>query len=88
MTEALTPDAPVISDVSGTTGQTPENPAAGVPLSPEDVQAAVHAIADRSRKAARRMGQANRAWKDRALRAIGTAWWRTGSACWRPTPRM
>ncbi|PRB41859.1 glutamate-5-semialdehyde dehydrogenase [Arthrobacter sp. MYb23] len=74
MTEALTPDAPVISDVSGTPGQTPENPAAGgVPLSPEDVQAAVHAIADRSRKAARRMGQANRAWKDRALRAIGTA---------------
>jgi glutamate-5-semialdehyde dehydrogenase len=74
MTEALTPDAPVISDVSGTPGQTPENPeAGGVPLSPEDVQAAVHAIADRSRKAARRMGQANRAWKDRALRAIGTA---------------
>jgi len=74
MTEALTPDAPVISDVSGAAGQTPENPAAGgVPLSPEDVQAAVHAIADRSRKAARRMGQANRAWKDRALRAIGTA---------------
>ncbi|YCK83816.1 glutamate-5-semialdehyde dehydrogenase [Arthrobacter sp. D3-18] len=73
MTEALTPDAPVISDVSGTAGQTPENPAAGVPLSPEDVQTAVHAIADRSRKAARRMGQANRAWKDRALRAIGTA---------------
>ncbi len=74
MTEALTPDAPVISDVSGTPGQTPENPAAGgVPLSPEDVQDAVHAIADRSRKAARRMGQANRAWKDRALRAIGTA---------------
>ena len=73
MTEALTPDAPVISDVSGTAGQTPENPAAGVPLSPEDVQTAVHAIADRSRKAARRMGQANRAWKDRALRAIGAA---------------
>ncbi|SDW47514.1 glutamate-5-semialdehyde dehydrogenase [Arthrobacter sp. cf158] len=74
MTEALTPDAPVISDVSGASGQTPENPAAGgVPLSPEDVQAAVHAIADRSRKAARRMGQANRAWKDRALRAIGAA---------------
>jgi len=42
-------------------------------LSPEDVQTAVHAIADRSRKAARRMGQANRAWKDRALRAIGAA---------------
>jgi len=64
----------VISDVSGAAGQTPENPAAGgAPLSPEDVQAAVHAIADRSRKAARRMGQANRAWKDRALRAIGAA---------------
>ena len=74
MTEALTPDAPVISDVSGAAGQTPESPVAGgVPLSPEDVQTAVHAIADRSRKAARRMGQANRAWKDRALRAIGTA---------------
>ncbi|WP_458109279.1 glutamate-5-semialdehyde dehydrogenase [Arthrobacter sp. R3-55] len=74
MTEALTPDAPVISDVAGTAGQTPESPVAGgAPLSPEDVQAAVHAIADRSRKAARRIGQANRAWKDRALRAIGTA---------------
>jgi len=74
MTEALTPDAPVISDVSGAAGQTPENPVAGgAPVSPEDVQAAVHAIADRSRKAARRMGQANRAWKDRALRAIGAA---------------
>ncbi|MGO4147515.1 glutamate-5-semialdehyde dehydrogenase [Paenarthrobacter sp. YAF11_1] len=74
MTEALTPDAPVISDVSGVPGQTPENPVAGgAPLSAEDVQAAVHAIADRSRKASRRMGQANRAWKDRALRAIGTA---------------
>ncbi|NQD86975.1 glutamate-5-semialdehyde dehydrogenase [Paenarthrobacter sp. CM16] len=74
MTEALTPDAPVISDVAGTAGQTPESPVAGgAPLSPEDIQAAVHAIADRSRKAARRMGQANRAWKDRALRAIGTA---------------
>jgi glutamate-5-semialdehyde dehydrogenase len=74
MTEALTPDAPVISDVSGAAGQTPGNPVAGgAPLSPEDVQAAVHAIADRSRKAARRMGQANRAWKDRGLRAIGAA---------------
>ncbi|GAA3280511.1 glutamate-5-semialdehyde dehydrogenase [Paenarthrobacter aurescens] len=74
MTEALTPEALVISDVSGTSGQTPENPAAGaVPLSPEDLQAAVHATADRSRKAARRMAQANRAWKDRALRAIGAS---------------
>ena len=33
----------------------------------------MHAIADRSRHAARRMAMANRAWKDRALRAVGTA---------------
>ncbi|MET3921696.1 glutamate-5-semialdehyde dehydrogenase [Arthrobacter sp. UYEF20] len=38
-----------------------------------DVEAAVHAIADRSRHAARRMARANRAWKDRGLRAIATA---------------
>jgi glutamate-5-semialdehyde dehydrogenase len=38
-----------------------------------DVEAAVHAIADRSRHAARRMAMANRAWKDRALRAVGAA---------------
>jgi glutamate-5-semialdehyde dehydrogenase len=44
-----------------------------VPLSPEDVVAAVHAIADRSKQAARRMSRANRAWKDRGLRAIGAA---------------
>ncbi|MGX5717644.1 glutamate-5-semialdehyde dehydrogenase [Arthrobacter sp. MAHUQ-56] len=37
------------------------------------VEAAVHAIADRSRHAARRMAMANRAWKDRALRAVGAA---------------
>ncbi|MFK0005986.1 glutamate-5-semialdehyde dehydrogenase [Paenarthrobacter sp. NPDC090520] len=74
MTEALTPDAPVISDVSGAAGQTPGNPAAGtVPVSAGDVQSAVYGIADRSRKAARRMGQANRSWKDSALRAIGAA---------------
>lgn len=74
MTEALTPDALVTSDVSGASGQTPASPVAGaVPVTPEDVQSAVYAIADRSRKAARRMSQANRAWKDRALRAIGAA---------------
>ncbi|WP_285250697.1 glutamate-5-semialdehyde dehydrogenase [Pseudarthrobacter sp. fls2-241-R2A-168] len=38
-----------------------------------DVEAAVHAIADRSRLAARRMAAANRAWKDRALLAVGAA---------------
>ena len=40
---------------------------------PADVEAAVYAIADRSRQAARSMGRANRAWKDKALRAIGSA---------------
>ncbi|WP_461186922.1 glutamate-5-semialdehyde dehydrogenase [Arthrobacter sp. Z4-13] len=54
-----------------------ESPAASVPaevpLSSDDVEAAVHAIADRSRHAARRMAMANRAWKDRALRAVGAA---------------
>lgn len=43
------------------------------PLSEADVEAAVHAIADRSRKASRRMAMANRAWKDRGLEAIGKA---------------
>ena len=38
-----------------------------------DVEAAVHAIADRSRLAARRLARANGAWKDRALRAVGAA---------------
>ncbi|WP_442854041.1 glutamate-5-semialdehyde dehydrogenase [Arthrobacter sp. Leaf337] len=42
-------------------------------MSPADVEAAVHAIADRSRHAARRMARANRAWKDKGLRAIGAA---------------
>ncbi|VXB43971.1 gamma-glutamyl phosphate reductase [Arthrobacter sp. 9AX] len=47
---------------------------AGAPVSGgADVQAAVYALADRSRHAARRMAMANRAWKDRALRAVGTA---------------
>ena len=38
-----------------------------------DVEAAVHAVADRSRQAARSMARANRAWKDRGLRAIAAA---------------
>lgn len=76
MTEALTPDSPVITDAltSGNAAQVPETPELGtVSLTPEQVEAAVHSIADRSRQAARHMGQANRAWKDRALRAIGVA---------------
>ncbi|WP_066291932.1 glutamate-5-semialdehyde dehydrogenase [Arthrobacter sp. B6] len=77
MTEAL------IHNTAATSGANPAAPAApedgnlphsaAVPLSVEDVEAAVHAIADRSRQAARRMARANRAWKDRGLRAIGAA---------------
>jgi glutamate-5-semialdehyde dehydrogenase len=56
------------------TVESPASPvSAEVPLSSGDVEAAVHAIADRSRHAARRMAMANRAWKDRALRAVGAA---------------
>ncbi|WP_371829668.1 glutamate-5-semialdehyde dehydrogenase [Sinomonas cyclohexanicum] len=43
------------------------------PLAPAEVEAAVHAIGDRARAASRVMARANRAWKDRALRAIGAA---------------
>ena len=75
MTEALIHTA----DNSGTTAaQAQPGPSAGQAsavdaLSPADVEAAVHAIADRSRHAARRMSTANRAWKDRGLRAVGAA---------------
>jgi len=41
--------------------------------SPAEVEAAVYAIADRSRQAARSMSRANRALKDKGLRAIGAA---------------
>ena len=41
--------------------------------SPAEVEAAVYAITDRSRQAARSMGRANRALKDRGLRGIGAA---------------
>ncbi|MCB5293569.1 glutamate-5-semialdehyde dehydrogenase [Arthrobacter sp. SO3] len=71
MTEALIPQAP----------ETPNDARQAAPLrelknmrpSTADVEAAVHAIADRSRQAARRMSRANRAWKDRGLRAIAAA---------------
>ena len=75
MTEALIHTA----DNSGTTAaQAQPGPSAGQAsavdaLSPAEVEAAVHAIADRSRHAARRMSTANRAWKDRGLRAVGAA---------------
>lgn len=78
MTEAL-----IHNTAAATSGEATAAPAApgdgnlphsaDVPLSVEDVEAAVHAIADRSRHAARRMARANRAWKDRGLRAIGAA---------------
>jgi glutamate-5-semialdehyde dehydrogenase len=75
MTEALThPTAATTGDNTGVPAA-PEatSPETAVPLSPEEVEAAVHAIADRSKQAARRMSRANRAWKDRGLRAIGAA---------------
>ncbi|WP_324642142.1 glutamate-5-semialdehyde dehydrogenase [Pseudarthrobacter sp. LT1] len=50
-----------------------EVPVSGADVSAAEVEAAVHAITDRSRQAARRMATANRAWKDRALRAVGAA---------------
>jgi len=75
MTEALIHTA----EKSGTTaaqvqpGASAGQGSATEPLSAAEVEAAVHAIADRSRHAARRIATANRAWKDRALRAVGTA---------------
>src|SRR6476661_3949338 len=75
MTDALIHAA----EHSGTTAaQEQPVPAAGpesaeAPLSAAGVESAVHAITDRARLAARRMATANRAWKDRALRAVGAA---------------
>ncbi|MFE8885209.1 glutamate-5-semialdehyde dehydrogenase [Pseudarthrobacter enclensis] len=69
MTEAL------IHTTADNTGDTAAARGAQQPvdLQPSDVEAAVHSIADRSRRAARRMAMANRAWKDRALHAVGAA---------------
>ncbi|MDP9887998.1 glutamate-5-semialdehyde dehydrogenase [Pseudarthrobacter enclensis] len=75
MTEALMHAA----ENTGTTaahaqpGASAEPASAEVALSAAEVEAAVHAIADRSRHASRRMATANRAWKDRGLRAVGAA---------------
>ena len=52
--------------------QVPSRPENSQP-SPAEVEAAVYAIADRSRQAARSMSRANRALKDKGLRAIGSA---------------
>ena len=82
MTEALTSAA--VTDVpAGTVPAGTAAPAQGFAAAPDpaprrrpratEIEAAVHAIADRSRHAARKMARANRAWKDRGLRAIGKA---------------
>jgi glutamate-5-semialdehyde dehydrogenase len=69
MTEALIHQAAEKSNDSTEVSPTPDN----AQLTPADVEAAVHAIADRSRLASRSMARANRAWKDKGLRAIGAA---------------
>ncbi|MGN7200016.1 glutamate-5-semialdehyde dehydrogenase [Arthrobacter sp. SAFR-044] len=77
MTEALIHTA----GNSGTTAAQAQPGTSAEPVSAEvppsasaaEVEAAVHAITDRCRHAARRMATANRAWKDRALRAVGAA---------------
>ncbi|KRE66756.1 gamma-glutamyl phosphate reductase [Arthrobacter sp. Soil736] len=68
MTEALMNQA---AETSKDATQVPSMPENAQP--PAEVEAAVYAIADRSRQAARSMGRANRALKDRGLRAIGAA---------------
>jgi len=76
MTEALIHTTAATSGDNHGTPAAPEGgstPQSAGPLSAADVEAAVHAIADRSRHASRRMASANRAWKDRGLRAIGAA---------------
>lgn len=77
MTEALIPPTAAIPEEATTATAAPDARNAPAPekepLSEVEVEAAVHAIADRSRLAARQMAKANRAWKDRGLRAIGAA---------------
>ncbi|MET4588564.1 glutamate-5-semialdehyde dehydrogenase [Arthrobacter sp. 754] len=71
MTEALTHNTAATSADNTAVPASPEAPS--VAVSAADVEAAVHAIADRSKHAARRMARANRAWKDRGLRAIAAS---------------
>jgi glutamate-5-semialdehyde dehydrogenase len=70
MTEALISQAPGTSNDSNAV---PSGPEQGSTPTPAEVEAAVHAIADRSRQAARQMSGANRSLKDSGLRAIGAA---------------
>lgn len=60
------------AETSNDATQVPSMPENTQP-SPAEVEAAVYAVADRSRQAARSIGRANRALKDRGLRAIGAA---------------
>lgn len=60
------------AETSNDATQVPSMPENTQP-SPAEVEAAVYAVADRSRQAARSMGRANRALKDRGLRAIAAA---------------
>jgi glutamate-5-semialdehyde dehydrogenase len=69
MTEALMNQAAETSTDATQVPSMPEN----TQTSPAEVEAAVYAIADRSRLAARSMSRANRALKDQGLRAIGSA---------------
>ncbi|MBN3498885.1 glutamate-5-semialdehyde dehydrogenase [Arthrobacter pascens] len=69
MTEALMNQAAETSTDATQVPSRPENSQ----LSPAEVEAAVYEIADRSREAARSMSRANRALKDKGLRAIGSA---------------
>jgi glutamate-5-semialdehyde dehydrogenase len=65
------PDAVPAEPTAAAAPGTPE-PGQGA-LAPADVEAAVHRVGDRARTASRLLARANRAWKDRALRAIGAA---------------
>ena len=47
-----------------------DTPAAGLPPAAPGVEAAVHAIADRSRAASREMARANRAWTTSIARDV------------------
>lgn len=74
MTDTARATAPASVPAETTAATAPATPAPGqAVLVPADVEAAVHAIGDRARAASRVLARANRAWKDRALRAIGAA---------------
>ncbi len=72
MTEAMTP-AHAASTPAGLAGAADPGLTEDPAQAAGELEAAVHSIADASRRAARKMAHANRAWKDRGLRAIGAA---------------